>query len=613
MKQSEKRGSRGALIARRVVAVVLVAAAVALALFVRGLGITPAAIMLGAACALLLVEALLLSVDLPVSRLLHGAICLACLALLALGYVNHFYAMSDGRLVAKYRLVTDLRVTDKYPSHFEQMESLETLDMRGSTVTDFEPIQSLTALKSLDIRENYAFDEAERDALGKALPGCDVRWSVPVSGAHFDSAAKGFDLTSLSLSTGEIRSLMARFPDKNYIYKVPLYGERWDMDAEKLDLQGQTPDAAVIDDALGLLKAVKTVDIRGAKASADTVAALCDGHPDVRFMFTCDVPGGAMTTEDAQVKVKGDYDDLRAYLAFVDYMPNLETMDAEDVQLTNEQVDEIAATGYGTKLKYSVSAFGLKVSSLATELNLDGAPVSTVEDVEACLARLPNLERVSMCDCGLTEDQMGMLFDAHPEIKFIWYIEFGHYRLRTDATAFTTALGTGNAYHYNDETFKPLRYCTDLMMLDLGHNKITSLENFTGMKNLRVLIMADNLLTDISPITSFPDLEYVELFLNDITDVTPLTQLTHLVDLNIFHNPLYENHKVLRSMTWLQRLWIGGCRLSKQDLAELKKALPNTKINVEGRGSTGQGWRKHSHYYTLQRMYEEGRYIPFDE
>ena len=66
-------------------------------------------------------------------------------------------------------------------------------------------------------------------------------------------------------------------------------------------------------------------------------------------------------------------------------------------------------------------------------------------------------------------------------------------------------------------------------------------------------------------------------------------------------------------MTWLQRLWCGGCRLSSDKVSELRRALPNCKINVEGRGSTGKGWRRHSHYDTLVQMYELGEYVPFDD
>ena len=609
---SRKRVSKRTLLIGRIAAGVLVALAVALAIFLRGVPLGPAALMWGSACVLLVLLAVTLSVRLPVSRALQCCLGVLCLALLAGGYLNHFYARLNGRFVPRYALVTDLQVIDEYPSNFTRMESLSTLDMRGSTVTDFEPLKALPALARVDLRENYAFDQEAHDALALAKPDCDIRWSVPVKDTYFDSAVEEMDVSALPLSIQELRQLFDQYPGKRIVYKVPLMGQSYAMDVTELDLQGKSVDVSGIDEALGLLTGVRTVDLRGEKTGVETIAAMCEARPDIHFMFTCDVPG-EMTTEDVKVKVQGSYEDLLAYMAYADYMPNLAQMDAEGVQMTDEQVDALGTGALGGRLKYNVPVFGKTVSSLATDLNLDNVPVPGVEAMEACIARLPKLERVSMCGCGLSEDEMGRLFDAHPEIKFIWWIEFGKYKLRTDATAFTTGLWDGNDYGYNNATFAPIRYCTDLMMLDLGHNKIKDLEFIRGLKKLRLLILADNKISDISVLAELPDLEYVELFLNDITDVSPLTGLKNLVDLNVFYNPLYENHKVLSSMTWLKRLWIGGCRLSNQDVKNLQAALPNTRINVKGRSSTGNGWREHPHYFTLKKMYEEERYIPFDD
>ena len=610
-RKSERK--RRILLYRRIGAVLLVAMAVALGVYTFSLGLSPATLMWGSACALLLLEALMLSVDLPVSRVLQGFLGVICLALLAMGFLNHNYVRVDGRFVHRYEVTASVHVEDEYPDHFEQMASLKTLDMRGSTVTDFTPIYGLTTLERIDLRDNHAFDQDEYDALSKALPDCAIRWSVPVANAWFDSGVEAVNLTRLNMSTTELRELFAAYPEKIFDYRVPLYGERYAPDTETLDLQGETTDAGVIDDALGLMPLVKTVDLRGERTDSQTVSMLCDAHPDIYFMFTCDVPGGDMTTEDTEVKVEGEYEDLLAYVAYMPYMHNLERMDANAVDMTDEQVDGISDAIKTGKLEYSITLYGKKVSSKTTELNLDKVPIASVEDAEKILTRLPMLKKVSMCDCGLSEDEMGQLFDAHPNIKFIWWLEFGHYKLRTDATAFSTLLGTGNRYGYNDKTFACLRYCTDLMMLDLGHNHCTTLETFRGLKKLRVLIMADNKLTNIAPIADLENLEYCELFLNDITDLTPITGLEHLMDFNIFYNPLYNNYKVLESMTWLKRLWIGGCRLSGSDLKELRAALPNTQINVEGHGSTSHGWRQHPHYDILKQMYEEQRYIPFED
>ena len=610
---ARRRRKRRALICRRIFAGVLAALAVALGVAVARLPFGPGSLMWGAACGLLLAEAALLLPRRKVSRLLRYALGVICLALLATGFLHNYYARSGGCIVPKYTLVRELRVEKSYPAHFTQMASLESLDMRGSTVTDFEPLYALASLKYLDIRDNYAFDTAAHDALAQALPECDIRWSVPVTGAHFDSASEAVDLSGLELSAAELRGLLARFPAVRFLYRVPLFGARYAQDAEALDLTGQTPDAGAIDDALSLLPQVRTVDLRGVAASPQTVALLCDAHPDVRFMFTCDVPGGGMTTEDETVTIRGSYEDLLGYMAYIDYMPNLKIMDASSVPLTDAQLTAIQSDAHKDKLLYRVDVFGVKVTSLDTEVNLDGVKVPGVAAVETLLQRLPNLKKISLCDSGLSDGEMDMLFKAHPDVKFVWLLKFGHYTLRTDATSFTTAQVSNNHYDYNDDTFACLRYCTDLQMLDLGHNKIRSLENFKDLKELRVLIMADNKLTDISPIANMEKLEYVELFLNDITDLTPLTGLTHLMDLNLFYNPVGSGYKALKSMTWLKRLWIGGCKLSKGDVSALREALPDTQVNVRGSGSTDEGWREHPHYFVIKQMYQEERYVPFED
>lgn len=612
-KNKPGKSGGGMLLLRRVIAGILVACAVGLGIYLSTLHLSFGKLLMGVACALLLVEALLLAVNLKVSRVLMGVLGFACIALLATGFLTEYFVRVDGRFVPKYLVVTDVKVEDEYPKHFTEMASLERLDMRNSTVTDFEPIQAVTSLKRLDIRGNYAFTEAERDALAAALPECDIRWSIPVKQAYFDSAAEEMDLRELNLTTGELRTLFDKYPTKRFAYRVPLLGGRYAPDTTELDLRDCAVDTAAIEDALMLLPQVDQIDLRGVPAPIASVRELTETFPDIYFKFSCDVPQAAMTTEDTMVRVTGNYDALMRYVDFIDYMPHLQQVDAREIELTPEQVDEVQTHENGDKVLYGITIFDKKLTSETTELNLDGVKVGSVDAVKACIARLPKLTKVSLVDSGLTQEQCGQLFDEYPDIKFVFVIKFGKYTLRTDATAFSTQLGDGNRYGYNDKTFEPIRYCTDLMMLDLGHNGITNIENFRGLTKLRVLILADNKITNIDPIADFKDLEFCELFLNDITDMSPLTGLPKLVDLNIFYNPVGQNYEVLKSMTQLQRLWCGGCRLSSDMIKDLRRALPNTKINTEGRGSTGKGWRKHPHYDTLKQMYLEGRYIPFDD
>ena len=568
----------------------------------------------GLAAIVLAVDALLLSRRRALPVALYAMLIALCLALTALGVCLRDYRMTDDGIMPAEAMTTLLRVSDAWPEGIERYTGVETLDMRGSTVTDFTPILSMRKLHALDVRDNHAFGQAEYEAVADALPNCRVQWSELIAGRYYDYGTREIDLSDAGLTADEITALQARYPDKTFTYSVSLMGKTIATNATALDLQGATdidPDA--IGAALSLLPEVRTVDLRGTPVSADVVAALCNGWPDVHFMFTCALPVGSMTTEDENVTLPGGvYEDLQAYMAFMDYMPNLQTMDARSIKLNEAEIRALQSDERCRKVIYSFTVYGQSVTTLETTLNLDNIAVGGAATVEQVLAVLPNLQQVSMLGCGLSDADMAALYEAHPDIKFLWEIQFGQYKLRTDATAFTTNLYADNKFHYTSETFAPLRYCKDLMMLDLGHCDITDISFISGMEHLRVLILADNEITDLSPLAGLQELEYVEVFLNKIRDFSPLANKPRLVDLNIYYNPI-QDLSPLATDTALQRLWLGQCGLSTGQINALKKALPNCKINAKGSASTGHGWREHSHYTTLKQMYKQGVYIPFQQ
>ena len=72
---------------------------------------------------------------------------------------------------------------------------------------------------------------------------------------------------------------------------------------------------------------------------------------------------------------------------------------------------------------------------------------------------------------------METLQSNYPEKKFVWMIRIKNWEIRTDIKAFSTGnieefdggyfLGGGRNLH--DEDTAALKYCTDLIALDLGH------------------------------------------------------------------------------------------------------------------------------------------------
>lgn len=249
------------------------------------------------------------------------------------------------------------------------------------------------------------------------------------------------------------------------------------------------------------------------------------------------------------------------------------------------------------------TAYGMELDTDQVFLDLGKREITDFDELRSVLDRMPNLFIVSMYNTKMEEDMMEMLTQAYPNIHFGWTLRVAKYRVRTDATAFSTLRQPDETPRYSATKYAPLRFCYQLQGLDLGHSSIEDLSFISGLTDLHYLILADNKVTDLTPLTSLKELEYVELFMNDITDVTPLTELPHLIDLNLSRtriadlSPLYE-------MKQLKRLWISrvGNAITEEEKVALQAALPNTEIHFTA-NCTAEGWRKHERFQKVKNSF----------
>ena len=102
---------------------------------------------------------------------------------------------------------------------------------------------------------------------------------------------------------------------------------------------------------------------------------------------------------------------------------------------------------------------------------------------------------------------------------------------------------------------KPLAELTNLKELNLQRNKITDLSPLVGLKNLQELNLSDNLFTDLSPLRGLTNLKELDLSRNNITDLSSLEGLTNLQTLRIY-----------------------GILIPEEQIAMLKKALPDCSV-----------------------------------
>lgn len=113
---------------------------------------------------------------------------------------------------------------------------------------------------------------------------------------------------------------------------------------------------------------------------------------------------------------------------------------------------------------------GMTFDTEAQAIDFGETAVTDVDGVIALIEQMPHLKQVDMYASSLSTADMDRLFDGYPGIFFGWTLNMKGHIVRTDATSFSTL--HGRCPNHYTEDFYPLRYCKNLVALDLGHNYI---------------------------------------------------------------------------------------------------------------------------------------------
>lgn len=231
----------------------------------------------------------------------------------------------------------------------------------------------------------------------------------------------------------------------------------------------------------------------------------------------------------------------------------------------------------------------------STELSLAGI---SIEELEAALPLFPNLQKVILTDTGADDEALDALNRAHPNISIIWTVQIGKSPVRTDATWFYAPSQIGAI---RDADLQKLRYCREMVAVDVGHMKVTDCSWLEQMPHVKYLILADTGITNISPVSNLKELVYLELFGLNLTDYSPLLGCTALQDLNI--SSTHADPEPLSHMTWLHNLhWYRGLSdpATREAVSLLPEQLPQTNVMLDMVGNISNPWRNLPHYYVFR-------------
>jgi len=307
--------------------------------------------------------------------------------------------------------------------------------------------------------------------------------------------------------------------------------------------------------------------------------------------------------------------DLSALPQVFAQLPQLTSVNLTDQQLSFEQIDSLTSAFPQIAFLFSFELFSQRVTSETTELDLDGFALYSPDEIAAKLKYLPKLSYCDLSYCGLSNEQMEHLIAQFPSIKFVWMIRIGAWEVRTDITAFSKGnrdkfpndmgwfTDEGKTNFYNED-IEALKYCKDLVYLDLGHgNRISDVSVISQLKKLRVLIVSMNKIKDVSPLTELKELECLEIYQNPIEDISFVTQLPKLKYLNCSAT-LFEDITPLLSLKNLEMLWFVNVRnTTKEQRQQLADALPNCNICFSANSSGEGGWTGNPLYIEYQSAF----------
>ena len=541
-------------------------------------------------------------------------------ALLAVGIAVWFlltHVWVAGTFYSRNADVLDLRFADVTTADYDKLrkkapnsEILWRIPFQGKTYdqdTDVLYVTSLTdedvatldyftRLKTVEAQE--CTDYPQLAALTARRPEVTVEYTVTIDGREYpqDTAVVSISgiteeeinlltylpeltaVTAVGCRTPEQMTRLRDFCQEKGLSFALRFGTKTYPDTvQELDVTGVTDGELEL---LQLLPELKTLHLKNPEADPETVAQLRSTYPKADISWEVEIAGVSFPDDTKEV-------DLSAVL---------ESSAAQTTAATAAGTQTAAGAQTTTKTQTTT---GTAAGTQSTKETQSTAPAVTLnlEDLEKKMSYLSDVKQVFLGKCGLDNEELAALRErVRDSYKLVWTVQLGKkLTARTDDTTFMPV--REHVYYFLDEDAYNLRYCEDMLCVDVGHMGLTNIDFVKGMPHLQILILAHNgQLQDISPISSCKELIFLELDWSAVKDFTPLVGCTSLEDLNI--GLTYPSVEPLMQMTWLKNLWM----VDRGGAYQLSQALPDTKIVASADVTVGAGWRNLPNYYKMRDM-----------
>ena len=496
----------------------------------------------------------------------------------------------------------------------------QSISIASFSTDELASFSYLPSLRRVDARA--VGDSGAVMALIERYPELDVRWSVPVGERRFDSASRSIsvgnfssdELTVFSYFTAlesvdaseadcydELLALAAALPDCEISWSVPIGGERYSNDESEIVLSPEASASELLE-LLAYLPEAEIIDMSDASIAPAEVRALEERYPDIAFIYKLTLAGETFMSNAESISIPASAAlDVSDLIALSGDFTCLKTIDLNGRMMDIDDIIAIREAFGGAEVLCRFNILGKDCLSDWTELDLSDRHMESTELADKAIRAMPRLEKIYLINCDLGYADLAELNDRYEDVRVVWKVYLNGFGCRTDADNFCMSKYSNTWGYLPYANAEPIKYCTDMVTLDLGHGNFDRIDFVTTMPKLKYLIICSAPVTSLEPLRNSTELYYLEMFFTQVHDLEPIIHLPNLQHLNISHCRL-DDYTQLFEMTQLKRLWWVDSGLTAEQQQALRDALPDTEICfwAANEDAVGGNWRADESYREMR-------------
>lgn len=250
----------------------------------------------------------------------------------------------------------------RYPS------DAESITLTDFTVSELPLFDYFTALRSADARGCACYDTLL--ALREKYPALELEWQVPLGSTEYLDSATEIAVDDISITPDALRealrylpaaqtvsfpacpwseteknALRAEFPAVAFVWPVAIFGDTYPSDTAELSFAGRTfseADVAELSEKLASLPKLTRVDLTGTGVTVEQMTPVCEKYPAVDFVFTFELYGVPISTEDTLLDFTGiEMESTEPVESILPVMHKLEKVDMSDCGFSDEEMDAL--------------------------------------------------------------------------------------------------------------------------------------------------------------------------------------------------------------------------------------------------------------------------------